>query len=717
MLKTIAFIQGHKWTSMMVKRVYFGNWLRDYSQAVDVGTLKGIQSGTLRILVWVLSFLSFGYATGEFEVTEERLGVYRPEEHIDNPRDYADNQDARKYDPRLRPPVQPMELQVDPNTGMKNYIANEHLGIATSAGYIKHSFARSIHFGRVYTNGASGMRGKEADLCEALRCLGQGLHCMEDFGAHTNYTELALREMGHTNVFPHTGTATEINLRGRRVFPLVTGTFGAVDFLHSVLGEATDHFAQTEIDQLDIALGDAQTLSKPSGGARSGNGSSQLPSMTGLLSQMPGAGALCQQAEQLQAQSDAQEQANSAHRGPSSGPPAGPPIIDTTFSAPPGTQGGPPGPGIPGMSANFDPIKTAAQIYPILEFRDKVVKAISATIEKIPGLEALVEKITERLTLFVLSLLAPFIRPIINAVSAQLKTGSSAVVDASGKHQFEPWTDPHCSDPTHSLLSKDHFSNILNEPAGQIASAILQYVAPRILYAWQHPDVPQDQVLNDIIRVFHHPAARDRGCEIHHTMFSVVERWARNWQGPNLNNILSSESVKAGKNHIGSDHDSGGQQHNHGGLPSMSSLLPASSGTHSHAGGGGAPWEKFSGAFREAPPDAPGAAYPGTHTGYDDPRPPTGPAPAYDYGQQPHPQPLYRNEPYQPHSQPPYPPQPPDWQPPQQQQQQGMPPDPQYYGGYPPQQQQQQQQGYGYGAPPSAPSYGGQGGYYGGGGY
>jgi hypothetical protein len=26
--------------------------------------------------------MSFGYATGEFEVTAERLGVYRPEEHI-----------------------------------------------------------------------------------------------------------------------------------------------------------------------------------------------------------------------------------------------------------------------------------------------------------------------------------------------------------------------------------------------------------------------------------------------------------------------------------------------------------------------------------------------------------------------------------------------------------------------------------------------------------
>ena len=30
MLKTVAFIKGHKWTSMMIKRVYFGNWLRDY---------------------------------------------------------------------------------------------------------------------------------------------------------------------------------------------------------------------------------------------------------------------------------------------------------------------------------------------------------------------------------------------------------------------------------------------------------------------------------------------------------------------------------------------------------------------------------------------------------------------------------------------------------------------------------------------------------------
>ena len=32
---------------------------------------------TVWILVWVLSFMAHGYATEEFEVTEERLGCYR----------------------------------------------------------------------------------------------------------------------------------------------------------------------------------------------------------------------------------------------------------------------------------------------------------------------------------------------------------------------------------------------------------------------------------------------------------------------------------------------------------------------------------------------------------------------------------------------------------------------------------------------------------------
>ncbi|KAJ5106741.1 hypothetical protein N7456_003416 [Penicillium angulare] len=571
-LKTIAFIHGHKWTSTMIKRVYFGNWLRDYSQAMDVGTLKSLQAETIRILVWVLSFLTFGYATGEFEVTSERLGVYRPEEHIDNPKDYADNEDARKFDERLRGPVRQVELDIDMDTGMKNYIANEKGDWATSAAYVKFSLGRSIHYGRMYTNGGNH-KGKEEDLCEALRCLGQGLHTLEDFAAHTNYCELALREMGHHNVFPHTGTATQINVRGHQIFPLVTGTFGMVDFFHSVLGEATDHFTQSEVNEMDIALGDAEN------NAQSNN---SLSSLTGLLGKIPGTRDLVSEAEHLRQLSDAQEVTNrsmGSHMGYAQTSGSRGMDEQSRASPQPGTDGTSPGPGLQGMP-NFNPQETVSKIYPILEFRDKVVRKLNSIIEKIPGLEAIVEKISETLTVFIMSLLAPFVRPIINAASKSLQTGSSSVITASGKHQYEPWTDPHCTDPTHSLLSKDHFANILNEPAGQVATAIVKYVAPRILYAWQHIDVPEHEVLEDCMNIFHHPAFRNMHNEAHRTMFEAVGNWvhSREDRGANLNNVLSAEGVRSGKN-------TGGVPHTHGGGQGGFAALGGGSHGHSQAHG------------------------------------------------------------------------------------------------------------------------------------
>ncbi|KAF1814317.1 heterokaryon incompatibility Het-C [Eremomyces bilateralis CBS 781.70] len=623
MLKKVACLRHHKWSSLMIRRVYFGNWLRDYSQALDVGTLKGVQADTIRVLVWILAFMSFGYATAEFEVTPERLGVYRAEEHIDNPRDYADNQDARQYDQRLRGPVHPQELAVDPNTGMKNYIANESGGWATSTGYVKHSLARSIHFGRMYTSGAHGTSGKEEDLCEALRCLGQALHCLEDWGAHTNYTELVLKELGFHDVFPHTGTATQMNVHGKHIFPLVTGTFGGVDFLHSVLGEATDHFTQSEIDEMNVALGDASSNGKKGGsGGASG--------LADLLGKVPGTQGLIQEAHKLQDLSNSQAAANSGQRGfddpyetsRASHPPGGAP---TSFAGPPGSTGGPPGPGIPGMNPNLDPTTIIPKIYPILQFRDKVVRSISAIISKIPGLESLIDTISEKVTIFVMSLLAPFIQPIIKAASAQLKQGSSSVIDASGKHQYEPWTDPNCTDPTHSFLSKDHFSNILNEPAGQVASTILQYVAPRVIFSWENPGVPVQEVLNDVVRVFHHPALRQPGCEIHEKMFSAVDIWVRSRPdgGRSLNQLLGSESVRAGHNHVGGD----GHGHGHG------------HGSASQGKVSGSPFDLFT-KKREADLGGSGSGYQGSSTSWQQPE-------AFGAGSNTAPGPYASQPPYQ----------------------------------------------------------------------
>ena len=195
---------------------------------------------------------------------------------------------------------------------------------------------------------------------------------------------------------------------------------------------------------------------KPGGGSSSrGLGGPGGADFISLVSKLPGVGGgFASEARDLKAASEAQERENEMTRGK-----------DNVNQ-------------IPGMSASFDPVKTASRIYPILEFRDKIVKAISAGVSKIPGLEKLLDHIGETLTAFVLGLLAPFIRPIIKQCSKVLKDGSSTVIAASAKAQYEPWNNPYSSNPTHSMLSKDHFTNVLNSCAGRVATTILQYVVP-----------------------------------------------------------------------------------------------------------------------------------------------------------------------------------------------------------------------------------------------
>jgi hypothetical protein len=49
--------RSKKFSPLDVKRTYFGNWLRDYSQAVDVGALKKVPLQTILNIVMVLGFL------------------------------------------------------------------------------------------------------------------------------------------------------------------------------------------------------------------------------------------------------------------------------------------------------------------------------------------------------------------------------------------------------------------------------------------------------------------------------------------------------------------------------------------------------------------------------------------------------------------------------------------------------------------------------------
>ncbi|WWC61274.1 uncharacterized protein I303_103855 [Kwoniella dejecticola CBS 10117] len=506
--------RGTKFTPLDVKRVYFGNWLRDYSQAVDVGALKKTNLQTIINVVMVLGFLGIGYATGEFEVTKERLGCYLPTEHIDNPKGYAEGEDARQYDDRLRGPVDPRELEIDPQTGMKNYIANEFGGWATSKALVRQRLQEVIHYGRLFRS-----NDNKADSYQAFQLLGRALHTLEDFTAHSNFCELALISMGYNNVFPHVGRNTQIQApNGKRVYPLVTGTFGGADFIHSVMGEATDHLSQQSVSDLTKQMSNARSISEGQ--------SNSADTLRQLFFSIPGG-----EGSEMTREMDGIQNMRA------------------------------------GQPGGLDPSQMSPQelhdtLWKILSFRDSVMKRIENTIDRIPGLGGLVEKISNSVSVFIITTLEPFVKPLVGTATAALGQTSQAVIDSHD--QYEVWNDPYASDPTHSFLSKDHFGLILNQPAGEIAQIVVEYTVKLVVQAWDNNSMPVEQVTEPVLEALFHPDFHDGRSEIQKRMLDKMRNWIDTvHQKQEILNRLTADKVKAGGNkRIGDNSQSTGHVHN-----------------------------------------------------------------------------------------------------------------------------------------------------------
>ncbi|PNY26532.1 Uncharacterized protein TCAP_03539 [Tolypocladium capitatum] len=520
-------MQGKTFSKIMVSRVYFGNWLRDYSQAIDVGTVKSVSAEAIRLLLCVLGFLTFGYGSGEFEITAERLGTCRPEDHIDNPKNYADNKDARQYDQRLRGPVdERTELSIDRDTGMKNYIANERAGIMTSAKHVRRLFGGCIELGRRYKD-----RGNKEDLYESLRLMGTGLHCLEDFFAHSNYTELALIEMGERDVFPHCGRDARVQLEGAAgpVYPVVTGTFGGVDFLHSVVGEVSDRLTQNEIDELAGTLKESQDA--------------DTSMLRDLLDMIPGG--IFGDKNQGARIDEIQSNASAAQMQNTSVSPRDPEEFTLYVH------------------------NMYQEIMPVIRFHDDVMRTITSAIEKIPVLPKMIQQLEEQLSKFVFSIIAPFVVPLIHQIRNELRTGSDEIVHSSEQEQHIVFNDDRCTDPTHSMLSKDHFSNILNEIAGRTAAKMLHWVVPQVMNAIDDDGTDVNRLLDRIINgVMHHPAQREMGrdgvAEARQLIYQAVEEWWNDMgddQRDDYRRKLSRDGVQRSENHKEGVYDTG---HGHG---------------------------------------------------------------------------------------------------------------------------------------------------------
>lgn len=224
------------------KAIYFGNWLRDYSQLIDpklvhpvqgagidtaeiiqaiaAGQLPRVSRKKLTAIVDLFALKEFHSLQqtpedrAHYRVTPKMLGVYRAHEHIDNPTTLDRNAfDPRSIDKDFTALVFPEDKQnaVLPKRSMKRYIR------------------RPIAFMIKQLEAAK----KEGMTAKGMRYFGEALHVLEDYFAHSNFVELSLKKLGHDEVLLWT-TRIEARENSRHEWPVVTGMFGALDIVGSV---------------------------------------------------------------------------------------------------------------------------------------------------------------------------------------------------------------------------------------------------------------------------------------------------------------------------------------------------------------------------------------------------------------------------------------------------------------------------------------------------
>lgn len=245
-----------------VNKIYYGNWLRDYSQFIMESSIRYSRETINMIkkdpnLKYLDSFLWANpvkpsheamvrgleiLAVKEFmttaleidqktkakyipnyepiktkfraiygELTKDILGIYRPEEHIDNPKGLKDcsildicyNYEYEKgktkqlflYSGETAESLKYDQVTTDKTPLMlKNYICKNIGDRPSTDTYLSQQIQLAVQYGRT---------------TEGLRSLGAAFHVIEDFYAHSNYVELALiRQAGRVD---KKNVTTEIN--------------------------------------------------------------------------------------------------------------------------------------------------------------------------------------------------------------------------------------------------------------------------------------------------------------------------------------------------------------------------------------------------------------------------------------------------------------------------------------------------------------------------
>jgi len=295
--KALANSASPVFTNKQVTKIYYGNWLRDFSQVIVGITVRStnhaallqekydIEQETVPMklshegwvsLIEILAIKEFLYDhlleegkevpndykilkkkfVEEFgELDKDVLGLYRPEEHIDNPKGLGDESKIKddkgnvvsfNYEgatKTLYAGDNNLSWKIDDTRNMSNFFWVDFPHRPSSVTYLKEQIRLACKNGQ--TN-------------KGFHHLGAALHVLEDFFAHTNFVEIAMRKH-RANVYPWIETYKGKNYKN---LPVISGTFLSEDTIASLGPKVADILFSTEMVHYERREPEQRTLSE-----------------------------------------------------------------------------------------------------------------------------------------------------------------------------------------------------------------------------------------------------------------------------------------------------------------------------------------------------------------------------------------------------------------------------------------------------------------------
>jgi|GEM_PF-1660572 len=285
-----------------ILQIYYGNWLRDYSSVITGSTVgfdkpdrdklidlnprpkavtnymsdffsKPSQDSWVKIIT-LLAANEFVYKKSPNNhnildhvrtlsktydtPTKNIVGLYRPEEHIDNPKALMDESSLSSS--TLDSPVNYTYSKISTSGGPVEYVTKQ-LYIGESLDSLKITSKMKKYIKNTVSNDTrpSSYRyfGEQMRLAKkkgknktGFRHFGAALHVLEDFYAHSNFVEVALIKLGHKKVYPWVDlyidgtTIPSSNIDACKI-PVVTGYFGQLDIIASLAPKIAQDFFPT----------------------------------------------------------------------------------------------------------------------------------------------------------------------------------------------------------------------------------------------------------------------------------------------------------------------------------------------------------------------------------------------------------------------------------------------------------------------------------------